>query len=104
VSRYVALATAALLTLAIGACDDGALVARGIVIDVQQTSVAHVDGFTLRTDAGEVLHFVIGDIPVDGGSFPAVHLHDHLASAQPIAVRYVVKGDQSIVLRLADAP
>jgi len=103
-SRSFTIVAVLSMALAVGACDDGALVVRGIVIDVQQSSVAHVEGFTLRTDAGEVLHFVIGDIPADGGSFPAVHLHDHLASAQPIAVRYAVKGDQLIVLRLADAP
>jgi hypothetical protein len=104
VSSHVAVATAAVLALALGACDDGALVVRGIVVEVQQTSVAHVDGFTLRADTGEVVRFVIGDLPADGGSFPAVHLHDHLASAGPIAVRYAVKGDQLIALRLADAP
>jgi hypothetical protein len=103
-SRGVATVAVALMALAVGACDDGALVVRGIVIDVQQSSVAHVEGFTLRTDAGELLHFVVGDLPAGGGSFPAIHLRDHLASALPIAVRYVVDGDRLIVQRLADAP
>jgi hypothetical protein len=103
-SGRVALAAVALVAMAVGACDDGALVVRGIVIDVQQSSVAHVEGFTLRSETGELFHFVVGDLPAGGGSFPAIHLRDHLASASPIAVRYVVKDAQLIVLRLADAP
>jgi hypothetical protein len=97
-------ATAVLVALAVGACDDGGIVVRGIVVEVQQSSVASVEGFTLRTDAGELLHFVVGDLPTGGGSFPAIHLRDHLASASPVAVRYVKEHDQLVVLRLADAP
>ena len=95
---------AALLALSVGACGDGAMVVRGIVVDVQQPSFTQVDGFTLRTAEGQLIHFVIGDIPPGNGSFPAIHLRDHLASALPIDVGYVVEHDQDIAIRLADAP
>jgi hypothetical protein len=95
---------AALLALSASACTDDGLVARGIVVDVQQSSFTHVDGFTLRTADGRLLHFTVGEIPPGNGSFPAIHLRDHLASALPIDVRYVVEHDQNIALRLADAP
>lgn len=88
----------------VAGCDDGALVVRGIVIDVQQSSPAQVQGFTLRSDTGELLVFEIGELESGGGSFPAVHLRDHLASASPIVVRYVATGERLIVMRMADAP
>jgi len=104
VSGRVLVAAVALAAMTVGACDDGGIVVRGIVIEVQQSSPVRVDGFTLRTDAGELLHFVVGDLPAGGGSFPAIHLRDHLAGAAPIDVRYVVDHDRLLVLRLADAP
>ena len=91
------------LVLLLTGCDDGAHVVRGIVIDVRQSSPTQVQGFTLRSDAGVLLTFEIGELE-SGGGFPAVHLRDHLASASPIAVRYVTQGERLIVVRLADAP
>lgn len=105
-SQRCAAAAALLLPLAlllIG-CGEDALVVRGIVVAVQQSSPAQVQGFTLRSDAGRLLVFEIGELESGGGSFPAVHLRDHLASASPIAVRYVVEGERLIVIRMADAP
>jgi len=93
-----------LLALLLAGCDDDALVVRGIVVAVQQSSPAQVQGFTLRSYAGALLVFEIGELESVGGSFPAVHLRDHLVSASPIAVRYVVTGERLIVVRLADAP
>lgn len=105
-SRRRTAAAAILLPLAllIAGCDEEALVVRGIVVAVQQSSPAEVQGFTLRSDAGALLVFEIGELESGGDSFPAVHLRDHLASASPIAVRYVVKGERMIVIRMADAP
>jgi hypothetical protein len=102
--RIVVLAAAAFLALSVSACADNGTVVRGIVVDVQQSSFTHVDGFTLRTADGRLLHFLVGDIAPGNGSFPPIHLRDHLASALPIDVRYVMEHDQNIALRLADAP
>lgn len=105
-SRRRAAAAAILLPLALllAGCAEDAFVVRGIVVAVQQSSPAEVQGFTLRSDAGQLLVLEIGKLESGGGSFPAVHLRDHLASASPIAVRYVVKGERLIVIRMADAP
>ena len=102
--RTAAAALLVPLALLLAGCDEDVLVVRGIVMAVQQSSPAQVQGLTLRSDAGQVLVFEIGELESGGGSFPAVHLRDHLASASPIAVRYVVKGERLIVIRLADAP
>ena len=98
---------AALVALAVAcvACNDGGTVVTGIVIDVQQSGPADVEGFTLRTDDGRLLGFTVGpDTVAAGGTFPAVHLRDHLASGQPIVVRYVAGKDGLVAIRLADAP
>ncbi|MFI5255305.1 MAG: hypothetical protein ACHQ15_07605 [Candidatus Limnocylindrales bacterium] len=104
-NRALAVAAATLLALVlVGGCDDGSKIVRGIVVSVDQTSFTHVDGFILRTADGQLLKFVIIDIPAGSGSFPPVHLRDHLASALAIDVRYEVDNGQLIALRLADAP
>ena len=47
--------------LVAAACDDGAAVTTGIVIDVRQTGPATVTGFTLRADDGRLLDFEVGE-------------------------------------------
>jgi hypothetical protein len=63
-----------------------------------------VSGFTLRTQHGETLAFVIGDLEIDGAAFPAAHLAEHAATLQPIAVAYRVEDGVNVVRRMVDAP
>jgi len=88
----------------VGACDDGGQVVTGIVIDVRQSGPATVTGFTLRADDGRLLEFRVGETSSSDGSFPSVHLRDHLATSQRVAVRYVASDDGPLAIRLADAP
>lgn len=90
--------------LAAAACDDDGQVATGIVIDVQQSGPASVTGFTLRTDDGRVLIFGVGEGLAGDSGFPSVHLRDHLATAERVAVRYVETDQGPLAIRLADAP
>jgi hypothetical protein len=102
--RVLALVLVVAVAVSAGACADDAIIVRGIVVDIQQSSFTRVDGFTLRTSDGRLLRFVIGYIGPSSGSFPPIHLRDHLASALPIDVRYVIQHDENVALRLADVP
>jgi hypothetical protein len=75
----------------------------GIVTRVEGTGPAAVTRFIVRTDAGDFMTFDIGDHPL-APSFPAAHLHEHQASAQPVRVSYVQEGSRLVVVALADAP
>jgi len=102
--RWRGVVVALSLVLATAACDDGGAVTTGIVIDVQQSGPAIVTSFTLRADDGRLMIFKVGDTSGGEGSFPSVHLRDHLASAQRVAVRYVTTDSGLLAVRLADAP
>lgn len=93
-----------LLVSVVAGCDDGGMVTTGIVIDVRQSDPATVTGFTLRADDGRLMKFGLGETSTADGTFPSVHLRDHLASAQRVAVRYVTTDDGLLAIRLADAP
>ena len=102
--RWLSLVACAAVALTMLACDDGGVVTTGIVIDVRQTGPATVTGFTLRTDDGRLMDFQLGPTGAGDGSFPSIHLRDHMASAQRVAVRYVTTDGGLVAIRLADAP
>jgi hypothetical protein len=86
-----------------GACGDPGKAAAGIVVAVDAPAGA-VTGFTLRTQQGETLTFVIGSLDVSGAAFPAAHLVEHAVTLQPIAVAYRVENGANVVHRMVDAP
>lgn len=92
---------AALLLL--GACGQAAKTEDGFVIDVKATSLTEIESFTLRTPEGEELLFRVGPLELDGGAFPAGHLREHLALAQPVAVAYHEENGERVATRLVDA-
>ena len=63
-----------------------------------------VTGFTLRTQQGETIVFVIGTLEVDGAAFVASHLAEHAVTLQPIAVAYRVENGVNVAHRMVDAP
>ena len=89
--------------LATAACGDPGKVAAGIVIAVDAPA-GEVTGFTLRTQQGETLPFVIGTLDADGAAFAASHLVEHAVTLKPIAVGYRVQDGTNVVHRLVDAP
>lgn len=101
-SRVALAATLALAVVAAG-CGDPGKSAAGIVVAVDAPQGA-VTGFTLRTQQGEVIVFVIGDLETDGAAFAASHLTEHAVTLQPIAVGYRVVGGENVAHRLVDAP
>jgi hypothetical protein len=100
----VVVSSICLIALLAAGCDDGGSVTTGIVIDIRQSDPATVTGFTLRTDDGQVLVFEVGETSLADGAFPSIHLRDHMASAQKVAVRYVATDEGLVAIRLADAP
>ncbi len=101
-SRLVSAALAAILVIA-GCSGDHADIAQGIVVGIDQTPPVQVHGFTLRTDDGATLSFVVGDLQLDAGSFNAAHLLVHEATSQPIVVAYHTVNGRRVAFRLVDA-
>ena len=92
-----------LASLAVG-CGPAAKSAAGIVVAVDQVSLTEIRGFTLRTDAGEMLTFRIGPLDLSGGGFPANHLREHMATASTVAIAYTEVDGERVAIRLVDAP
>lgn len=91
------------LTLVVGGCGDPGKAAAGIVIAVDAPA-GEVTGFTLRTQQGETIPFVIGELEAGGAAFAASHLVEHAVTLQPIAVGYRIADARNVVHRLVDAP
>ena len=89
--------------LGAGACGDPGRSAAGLVVAVDAPA-GEVTGFTLRTQQGETITFVIGTLEIDGAAFAAAHLVEHAATLQPIAVGYRVRDGKNVVHRMVDAP
>jgi hypothetical protein len=89
--------------LAAGACGDPGKAAAGIVVAVDAPA-GEVTGFTLRTQQGETIAFVIGTLEIDSAAFAAAHLVEHAVTLQPIAVGYRVRDGANVVHRMVDAP
>ncbi len=90
-------------SIALGACGDPGRSAAGIVVALDAPA-GEVTGFTLRTQQGETISFVIGPLEVDGAAFAASHLAVHAATLQPIAVAYRTENGVNVVHRMVDAP
>lgn len=95
------------LTLLLGAwtvagCEPALHQETGLVVDVRQSSLASVEGFRLQTADGRLVEFATTGMRFDL-AFPAQHLGEHLALAQPITVTYKVVDGRNEVVKLADA-
>ncbi len=73
----------------------------GVIVGVDSEGLDRVRGFTLRTDAGESVAFVIGDLE-NGAEFPPGHLVEHQSTAQPIRVWYRTEDAAKVAVRLED--
>ena len=74
----------------------------GIVLTIDSQGLTQVHGFTLRTKAGDVMTFSIGQLD-DPTQFPPGHLAEHQASALPVRVYFRDVGGTLVVYRLEDA-
>ena len=90
-----------LLATACGS-DERAVV--GVIVDVQASSLAEVESFTLRTDDGELLTFRLApEAPRSGEeAFVASHLRSHASLAQRVQVVYREEDGELLAVRLKD--
>ena len=75
--------------------------ARGVLLDVEAPSLQKVDSFTLRTDAGEELHFTAAPNFNAGVSHLMTpgHMRQHMALADPVEVTY--RNDNGVLVALS---
>ena len=116
--RALALAIAVVLGLALAACvpsptpapstpagSPGALVSPidGVPVDIEAEGFTKVNAFTIRTDDGRQLRFVLGPLE-NATQFPPTHLAEHLAGSTRIRVFFRSQGSDDVAYRLEDAP
>jgi hypothetical protein len=117
--RVRALVLASLVAVALVACEPSstpapatavpgspaALVSpiEGVPIDIEAEGFSKVNAFTIRTEDGRQLRFVLG--PLDNPTeFPPQHLAEHLAGSTTIRVYFRPQGPDEVAYRLEDAP
>lgn len=98
------LAAGVVLALLAAACGGTLQTETGLVVSVQSTGPAAVDGFTLRTADGRRIDFSTRNTVFARNGFPPEHLREHLALAQPVRVTYQSTDGRNDVLTLEDAP
>ena len=75
----------------------------GVVVAVQATSLADVQGFSIRTADGRTIDFRIGALE-NAASFPPGHLAEHRVSLAPVRVTFVDRDGAQVALRIEDVP
>ena len=73
----------------------------GVPIDVEAEGFTDVEAFTIRTDDGRQLRFVLGPLE-NAAEFPPTHLAEHLAGSTKIRVFFRPDGADEVVYRLED--
>jgi hypothetical protein len=104
IRRTVRTAICSLVLAACGGAVSQIQTVEGIVVEVVSDSPVAIEAFTLRTEQGEQLHFSLAGEDFGHGTFPATHLREHQALAQPVRVSYRSEsGGANVVVRLEDA-
>ncbi len=75
----------------------------GVPIDIEAEGFTQVTAFTIRTDDGQSLRFVLGPLE-NATQFPPTHLAEHLAGSTRIVVYFRREGNDEVAYRLEDAP
>jgi hypothetical protein len=91
------------LLVAAGCGSDTLRTETGVVVSVEQSGLAQVAGFTLRTADGRELRFDTSETRFDAAGFPPQHLQEHRALAEPVKVTYQAKDGANRVVKLEDA-
>ena len=117
-ARAIALAALVLIALAgcvpgdaasshdhAGSAAPGALTSpvEGVPIDIEAEGFTEVTAFTIRTDDGQQLRFVMGQLE-NATEFPPTHLAEHLAGSTRIVVYFRPEGRDQVAYRLEDVP
>ena len=65
---------------------------------------ASVTTFTLQTDTGQAINFVVGTLDISNGGLPAPHLREHMAGSTRTTVYYQVQNGENVAVKYVDAP
>jgi hypothetical protein len=95
----VAVVSAVALFVASGRGARTELSTTGVIVGVQAEDVR---SFSLRTETGQVVEFMIGTLQ-NPTEFPPSHLAEHQATGQPVRVRYLQQGESKVAVRIDDA-
>jgi hypothetical protein len=79
------------------------LSATGLVIAANGPDASSVTSFTLQTDDGQTLQFVVGTLDVTNGGLPSPHLREHMAGSTRTTVYYRVENGQNVAVKYTDA-
>lgn len=93
-----------LALLLVAGCNPTLYTETGIVTGVSSTSLVNIDAFQLRTSDGRTISFSTKDLPYRDEGFPAQHLREHQALADPVMVTYRITDGRNDVVKLQDAP
>jgi hypothetical protein len=74
----------------------------GVVITVDSPAIGRIDAFELRTSDGRIMTFDATELQ-HRPEFPAAHLTEHRALADPVRVTFRKDGERLVVVRLDDA-
>ena len=74
----------------------------GVVTAVESRGPNDVRGFTLRSNSGETLVFVLGELE-NAVDFPPGHLVEHQAAAAPVLVFFREEDGNLVAFRIEDA-
>jgi hypothetical protein len=106
VSASVAIPLLLALLLAAIACVAPAptRTAHGVLLSVESPSLQKVDRFTLRTDDGQELDFIVASDFNQGAAHLMTpgHMRQHMALAEPMTVTYREEGGQLLALNAVD--
>ena len=82
-----------------------ALTVRGVLLEVQSPGLQRVDGFTLRTDAGQEMAFVAASDFNAGATHVMTpgHMRQHMALADPVVITYREDHGTLVALSATDA-
>ena len=77
--------------------------ATGLIIAATGPDASSVTKFTLQTNDGQTLEFVVGALDVTNGGLPSPHLREHMAGSTPTTVYYRVENGQNVAVKYTDA-
>jgi hypothetical protein len=75
----------------------------GVPIAIEAEGFTDIRAFTIRTDDGRQLRFVLGPLE-NATQFPPTHLAEHVAGSTRIRVFFRPDGPDDVAYRLEDAP
>ena len=84
-------------------CGPAPSTSAGFITGMNAKSVTEVESFTLRTPDGSVIVFRVGPLDLSSGGFPAAHLREHMALAEPVAVAWIERDGDRVATKVVDA-